>query len=104
MRIATREILPQRRSNETFTLRHDDRDYTVTLGFFEDGSLGEVFLNGAKAGSDMEAVMHDGAVLLSLLIQHAIPLRAIKHAITRDEDGQPETIIGAVVDKITEGE
>ena len=41
------------------------------------------------------------AVLLSIALQHGVPLETIKHALTREGNGTPSTIIGAVVDRLT---
>src|SRR5262245_54973656 len=99
-----RNTLPQRRYCETFELRHGGQNtmFHVTLGRYPDGSIGEVFIGGAKAGSEVEAVARDGAVLLSILLQHGVPLEVVQHALTRDGDGSAATIIGAVVDRLTE--
>ena len=75
--------------------------FQVTLGRYLDGSIGEVFISGAKAGSDVEAVARDGAVLLSIALQFGVPLEIIRHAITREQDGTPSTIIGAVIDRLS---
>jgi hypothetical protein len=97
-----RRALPQRRAAETFELRHGNQNtvFAVTVGYFPDGSIGEVFIGGAKAGSEVEAVARDGAVLLSLALQFGVPLDVIRRAITRDLDSRPSTIIGRVVDSL----
>lgn len=102
--MTNRNPLPQRRLAETFELRHGGQNavYSVTLGRYPDGTIGEVFIAGAKAGSGVEAVARDGAVLLSLCLQFGVPLDTIKHALTREHDGASSTIIGAVVDRLTE--
>jgi hypothetical protein len=99
-----RFLLPQRRRCETFELKHGDQNavYMITVGFYEDGRIGEVFINGAKSGSGMEGVTHDGAILLSLALQYGVPLDTIRHAIGRNLDGSAATIIGAVIDRIEE--
>jgi hypothetical protein len=99
-----RRILPQRRASETFNVAHGDQRnaFAVTIGFHRDGSIGEVFVTGAKIGTSMDAVARDGAILLSLALQHGVPLDVIQHAITRDERGAADTIIGAVVDRLVE--
>jgi ribonucleoside-diphosphate reductase alpha chain len=38
----------------------------VTLGFYADGRVGEVFVTGAKAGTEVEANVRDTAILVSL--------------------------------------
>jgi len=102
--MTARNTLPQRRHAETFELRHGGQNtvFAITVGRHLDGSIGEVFINGAKAGSGTEAIARDGAVLLSIALQYGVPLDTIKHAITRESDGSPSTIVGAVVDRLTE--
>src|SRR5262245_47122347 len=95
-----RKVLPQRRGCETFEIVHTDRTYQVTIGRFPNGMIGEVFVTGAKAGSDMEAVARDAAVCVSIALQYGVPLTILRHAVTREQDGQPSSIIGAVLDEI----
>ncbi len=100
----TRRVLPQRRRSETFEIDYGglNRSHTITLGFYDDGALGEVFINGGKSGELVEAIARDGAVLLSLALQYGAEMKNIRSAITRDEQGAPSSIIGAVVDQLTE--
>jgi ribonucleoside-diphosphate reductase alpha chain len=104
--MSERRILPQRRRCETFTMRHGAQNalYAITVGYYWDDRVGEVFISGAKSGSDMESVTHDGAILLSLALQYGVTLDTIQHAISRNSDGSAATIIGAVVDRIVKGE
>lgn len=97
-----RHSLPQRRYGETFELRHGGQHtvFSVTVGRYHDGAVGEVFITGAKAGSGTEAVARDGAVLLSIALQYGVPLQVLRHAVTRETDGSPSTIIGAVIDRL----
>lgn len=96
-----RWTLPQRRAAETFELRHGQQAVTVTTGYYADGTLGEVFVSAPKAGSSMEAIARDAAVLLSIAIQHRVPLDILRHAITREQDGSASSIIGKVVDVLS---
>lgn len=95
-------MLPSRRPAETFDMMFGQQRtvFNVTVGYYTNGVVGEVFVSGAKAGSEIDAITRDGAVLLSLAIQHGVPLKTIQHAITRESNGQASTIIGAVVDRI----
>jgi hypothetical protein len=99
-----RRVLRQRRACVTFNLAFGglNRDHTITVGFFDDGTIGEVFINGGKSGEAVEAIARDGAVLLSLALQYGADLQNIKSAITRDGQGNPQSIIGVVVDRLTE--
>ena len=99
----TREALPPRRRGETFKLRFGGQNnaYHVTCGYFPDGRLGEVFISTNKIGSAADAIARDGAILLSLALQHGVALDVIKHALTRESNGEPSTVIGAVADELT---
>lgn len=101
---SNRAVLPNRRFGENFELRHGGKNtsFIVTLGRYPDGRVGEVFISGAKAGSEVDAVARDGAILLSIALQYSVPLQTIKHAMTREPDGSASTIVGAVVDKMLE--
>jgi hypothetical protein len=52
-RMTARKTLPQRRYAETFELRHGKRHmpFVVTVGYYDDGVIGEIFVTGAKSGS-----------------------------------------------------
>ena len=101
-----REVLPQRRRCETFNMKFGDQqaDYAVTLGYYDDGRIGEIFIDGATTGSMMAALARDGAVLTSIGLQYGMKLETVRHALTRDRDGKAFTIIGAVIDEILEQE
>ena len=99
-----RHALPQRRAAETFELRHGQQTVTVTTGYYADGTLGEVFVSAPKAGSSMEAIARDAAVLLSIAIQHRVSLNTLRHAVTREQDGSASSIIGKVVDRLAREE
>lgn len=106
--MSERRRLPDRRSAETFNMRFGQQNtvFNVTVGYYgwHRREVGEVFITGAKAGSEMDAIARDGAVLLSLALQHGVPLEVIRHAITRNQQGVADTIIGAVIDRIAGNE
>ena len=98
-----RQILPQRRMTVTFTLRFWGQDWNVSVGFFDDCRPGEVFINAAKTpGTDLDASSRDNAILLSLLMQHGAELDLMQRALTRNANGEPSSIAGAVIDTIRE--
>lgn len=98
-----RRVLPMRRRSETFEIAFGGLkgSHIITVGFYDDGSIGEVFVNGGKSGELVEAIARDGAVLLSMALQHGASLDTIRHAITRDSQDAPSSIIGAVVDRLS---
>lgn len=65
-----REKLPSRRESPAIGFQHAGGEYRVGLGLRPNGECAEIFLNGAKEGSDYQAVMGDLATMASLLMQH----------------------------------
>ena len=96
-----RRTLPQRRAAETFDLRFWNQPFSITIGFYPDGTPGEVFINSGKTGNDIQSIARDAGVLLSLALQHGVPPGTIRHAVTRGGSEEPASILGAVVDSIT---
>jgi hypothetical protein len=96
-----RRILPQRRAAETFDLRFWNQPFTVTVGFYADGTPGEVFIDGGKTGQDIQSTARDAAVVLSLTLQHGITIETIRRAVTRNPSGSAASILGAVVDALS---
>jgi hypothetical protein len=95
-----RRTLPLRRAAETFDLRFWNQLFTVTVGFYADGTPGEVFIDGCKTGNDIEPMARDAGVLLSLALQHGVPPNTIRHAVTRGASAEPASILGAIVDAL----
>ena len=92
-----RRTLPQRRAAETFDLRFWNQPFTVTVGFYPDGTPGEVFIDGRKTGTRHPSRWRatPGAP------QPRAPTRGspetIRHAVTRGASEEPASILGAVV-------
>lgn len=99
----SRRRLPNRRPSITHMLLHDGRSYAVSLGFDPaDGWLGEVFAHGAKVGSNMDGILDDACIALSLLLQHGVEPASLAGTMGRLGDGTtPASIIGALADLLT---
>lgn len=99
-----RRLLPQRRRSENFDLPFGGltKGHMITVGYYDDGSIGEIFITGGKSGEQVEAIARDSAIMASFALQHGVELETIAHAITRDSQNQPMSIIGVVVDKVVE--
>ena len=81
-------------------LRFWNQNFTITIGRFPDGVIGEVFIDGGKSGQDVQSTARDAAVVLSLALQHGTPIEAIRHAVTRNSNGEAASILGATVDRL----
>lgn len=100
--MSERARLPARRYSETFKLHHGNQNaaYHVTLGYYPDRTLGEIFISTNKIGSSQDALARDIAVLMSLALQHGCTIATMRLALTREQDGSPSTIAGAVADNL----
>jgi ribonucleoside-diphosphate reductase alpha chain len=71
---AVRERLPRRRRSKTFAFRVADCEGYVTVGEYEDGRPGEVFIKVSKQGSTLAGIMDAFSISISLGLQHGVPL------------------------------
>ena len=71
---AVRERLPRRRPSNTFAFRVADCEGYVTVGEYEDGRPGEVFMKVSKQGSTLAGIMDAFSIAISLGLQHGVPL------------------------------
>jgi ribonucleoside-diphosphate reductase alpha chain len=102
-----RTALPQRRRNETREVRFGLRTYLVCVGFYDDGSPAEVFVDGEREGSDMRAIIGDACVLISIALQCGIATADLGRSLARvprwspqGEVDAPASIIGAIIEAI----
>jgi hypothetical protein len=102
----TRRPLPQRRRSENFDMEFGgfSKRYYITVGYYDDGGIGEVFINHPVSGLQSEAIARDGAVAVSLALQYGVPLETLQHAVTRNDNNEPTSIVGAVVDRLMQME
>ncbi len=70
-----RERLPRRRRSATFAFRVADCEGYVTVGEYDDGRPGEVFVKVSKQGSTLAGVMDAFSISVSLGLQHGVPLK-----------------------------
>ncbi len=78
-----RRRLPDRRRSEIHDFEIDGQAYSASFGLYESGTIGEVFISGAKTGSTMAAVLSDAAILASLALQHGAAPAALAKTMSR---------------------
>ncbi len=71
-----RERLPRMRNSKTFSFRVADCHGYVTVGEYDDGRPGEIFLRVAKQGSTLAGIMDAFAISVSHGLQYGVPLKA----------------------------
>ena len=74
---AIRRHLPDERRALTHHFSIAGQEGYLTVGVYEDGSPGEIFITMAKQGSTISGLMDALATVLSLALQHGVPLRVI---------------------------
>jgi ribonucleoside-diphosphate reductase alpha chain len=79
---ARRREMPKHRNAKTFSFRVAGSKGYVTVGEFEDGTPGEVFMKIAKQGSTLAGVMDALAVSVSYGLQYGVPLKSYVHGLT----------------------
>ena len=72
--VVKRRLSPMRNS-KTFKFRIADTKGYMTVGEFEDGTPGEIFIIVAKQGSTLAGVMDALAISISYGLQHGVPLK-----------------------------
>jgi ribonucleoside-diphosphate reductase alpha chain len=77
-----REKLPRSRRGRTFEFRVADCKGFATIGEYDDGRPGEVFLTVSKQGSTLAGIMDAFAKSISYGLQYGVPLRAFVEAFT----------------------
>jgi ribonucleoside-diphosphate reductase alpha chain len=72
--IAKRRRLPDRRAGYTQKARIGNHKMYLRTGEYEDGSLGEIFLDMHKEGAAFRSMTNCFAIAVSLGLQHGVPL------------------------------
>jgi ribonucleoside-diphosphate reductase alpha chain len=84
---AVRHRLDDERMSITHKFNVGGHEGYITVGLYQDGSPGEIFITMAKEGSTVSGLMDSFACAISLALQHGVPLKLLceKFAHTRFE-------------------
>jgi len=98
-----REELPGRRRTERQPIHVKNQEVFVEVGFYDDNRPGEVFLKAGKVGSDVQDIFDALATVLSVAMQHGVPLSAFPitgkgNALT----GEGNELVDEIVKKMEE--
>jgi hypothetical protein len=85
--------LPNRRECFTETIEIGGRCYSASVGFNERDEPKEIFLAGAKSGSDMDDNLADAAIVVSRTLQLGVKAQHLT-----GEAGRPNSAVGAALD------
>ncbi|HKY64748.1 MAG TPA: vitamin B12-dependent ribonucleotide reductase, partial [Acidimicrobiales bacterium] len=82
IKVPVREKLPRNRTSKTFEFRVADCKGFVTIGEYDDGRPGELFLRVSKQGSTLAGIMDAFSISVSYGLQYGVPLRHYVEAFT----------------------
>ncbi len=74
---ALRRKLPDERHSITHKFSIAGQEGYFTVGLYEDGSPGEIFIKMSKEGSTISGLMDSFAVAISMCLQYGVPLRVL---------------------------
>ena len=109
-----RHRLPDRRPSTTCRIAAGGIEAHATVGRDPaSGAPREIFLRptgGSRTGSMVDELVDDGAVVISVALQHGVPAEALGLSVSRQFDtdpegrlvkpGRPATIVGAALELI----
>lgn len=78
---AVRRMLPRRRQSHTYKFRVADLSGFFTVGEYEDGTPGELFIQVSKQGSTLAGLMDSFAKSVSHGLQYGVPLKSYVDAL-----------------------
>jgi hypothetical protein len=96
-----RQRLPNRRAHTLLNIEAGGFRHVAGVGHYDDGRLGEVFLNAEKGGTAIDDAARDSAVTVSLAVQHGVGLETIRHALMRNGAGRASGPVGVLLDLLT---
>jgi ribonucleoside-diphosphate reductase alpha chain len=74
--LQTRQEMPKVRNSKTYSFTVSDAHGYITIGEFDDGAPGELFIHIAKQGSTLAGIMDAFAVSISKGLQYGVPLKS----------------------------
>lgn len=99
----SRRRLPNRRPSDLVTITHDGLPYSVSIGRDpETGAPMECFIHANKPDSDIDRLLDDAGVLLSLALQHGVTPADLQPSMGRINTTGRASVIGAVVDALAQ--
>lgn len=81
----TRSMLPARRRGYTNKYHVNGQTLYLRTGEYDDGSLGEIFIDLNKAGSTNRSLMQSFAIAISIGLQYGVPLSEFVEAFTHTQ-------------------
>jgi ribonucleoside-diphosphate reductase alpha chain len=98
----TRQRLPDRRNSIFVNFESMGMKFVASVSHYDDGRVGELFIDNHKAGSMVGTLVRDLAIVFSFAAQHGADPDAIRCALCRDSEGRPLGPLAVVLDLLAE--
>jgi hypothetical protein len=92
-----RQRLPNRRNNEILDTRFRGQCFRIAFTRWQDGGIAEVFVDPYKVASDAAEDSRDVGLVLSVGLQHNVPIEAMRGSVSRECD-LPTSLSGHILD------
>jgi ribonucleoside-diphosphate reductase alpha chain len=79
---ATRHRLPDERLSVTHKFAVAGHEGYLIVGLYPNGQPGEIFIRMAKEGSTMAGMMESFGLVVSIGLQHGVPLKVVRQTRT----------------------
>ena len=96
-----RHPLPSRRQSTTQRLTFEGHKFHITIGFYDDGTPGEVFCDVGKTPQAVQQIISDACIVISIALQHGVPGEALGKSLPRADNGKCYTVIGVICNLLT---
>lgn len=96
-----RTVVPNRRQSEIVSFTHNEIEFSGQMSYLPNGQPCEIFIEGGKPGSAIQAMARDSAVAISIALQFGTPIDVIRNSMTRDDHGSALGPIAAFLDIVT---
>jgi hypothetical protein len=93
-----RRRLKDRREADTIKFECSGLKWFGQVGYFDDGSMGEVFLVAGKTGELVRFMANDMAISASMALQWGCPPAVLRDALSRDSGGLPLSPLAGLLD------
>lgn len=99
-----KKSISTRRHQFTRKVKHNDHSFLLSFGIDPDThQLIEVFYSdGMKIGTDLQHSVQDACIIISLLLQHDVPIENIQKSLSTNQNGDPASIVGAIARAVEE--
>lgn len=97
-----RRALPPRRQSTTYRLlTPGGHKFHLTIGFYDDGTPGEIFCDVGKTPQAIQQIISDACILISIALQHGVTGEELGKSLAYYDDGKPYTVVGSICEILT---